>query len=294
MRGRESLSDVWPEHPRAESLKIRERIVHYYRLGVVSLEGLIAHGRGEAFDYLLGEETTPSALKAIHTAAAALLLAQKPVISVNGNAAALASKEIVELAEVVGAGIEVNLFHRSLKRELAIKEVLEKTGAEEILGIGDAASARIPEIFSERRRVDPRGILTADVVLVPLEDGDRTEALRKMGKTVIAIDLNPLSRTAQLASITIVDNIVRVMPLMVKEAKTLEREDPQKLRKVLTQFDNSEVLGKAIERINRRLFELAEKGVYLDIYHDELKPSRRKRQLHIDPNENKIGKETCD
>mgnify|MGYP006179153607 CR=1 FL=1 len=34
----------------------------------------------------------------------------------------------------------------------------------------------------ERRRVDPEGIFIADTVFVPLEDGDRTEALAKMGK----------------------------------------------------------------------------------------------------------------
>jgi 4-phosphopantoate--beta-alanine ligase len=59
--------------------------------------------------------------------------------------------------------------------------------------------------MSDRRMVDPDGIYIADVVLVPLEDGDRTEALVKMGKKVIAIDLNPLSRTSQKASITIVE-----------------------------------------------------------------------------------------
>ncbi len=51
-------------------------------------------------------------------------------------------------------------------------------GAEEVLGVGDDASCTIPELFSERRRVSCRGIYIADVVLVPLEDGDRTEALR--------------------------------------------------------------------------------------------------------------------
>ncbi|NIM45309.1 MAG: DUF137 domain-containing protein, partial [Nitrososphaeria archaeon] len=65
------------------------------------------------------------------------------------------------------------------------------------LGVGETSSARIPELRSERRKVDARGIYSADVVLVPLEDGDRTEALRRMGKSVIAIDLNPLSRTAR-------------------------------------------------------------------------------------------------
>ena len=62
-------------------------------------------------------------------------------------------------------------------------------------------------IDSNRKFVHPDGIFKADVVFVPLEDGDRCEALRKMGKDVVTVDLNPMSRTAQQASITIVDNV---------------------------------------------------------------------------------------
>lgn len=250
-------------HPRALSLQIREKLVGYYRRGVVALEGLIAHGRGEAFDYLLGEKTIDSALKAIRAAAATMLLAKHPVISVNGNVAALAAEDVVNLAKATGAKIEVNLFYRSLKRELAIKQVLEKARADEVLGVGGAASAQIPEICSRRRRVDPRGILAADVVLVPLEDGDRTEALRKMGKTVIAIDLNPLSRTAQWASITIVDNVMRALPLLVKNVVELKNEKTETLQRIVSEFNNIEVLAEVIETILKRLSELAEKGVYI-------------------------------
>jgi len=254
---------IWPQHPRAESLINRENLIKHQKSGIVALAGLIAHGRGEAFDYLLGEKTTENAFKAIKAAAAAMLLAKQPVISVNGNAAALAAGDIVNLADITGSKIEVNLFHRSLERELAIKRLLENLGAKEILGVGEAASAQIPEVYSERRRVDPRGILMADVVLVPLEDGDRTEALRKMGKTVIAIDLNPLSRTAQLASITIVDNVARALPILVKEANILKNERPEKLQKIVSNFDNREVLAEAIKLINKRLSEFARKGVYV-------------------------------
>lgn len=254
---------ISPQHPRAESLTNREKLIKHQKSGIVALAGLIAHGRGEAFDYLLGEKTTENALKAIKTAAATMLLAKQPVISVNGNAAALTAEDIVNLADITGSKIEVNLFHRSLERELAIKKLLEGLGAKEVLGVGEAASAHMPEVYSERRRVDPRGILVADVVLVPLEDGDRTEALRKMGKTVIAIDLNPLSRTAQRASITIVDNVVRALPILVKEASILKNERPKKLQKFVSNFDNREVLAEAIELINRRLSELARKGVYI-------------------------------
>lgn len=258
-------TEIPSEHPRAESLRIRERLVEHYRAGIVADAGLFAHGRGEAFDYLLGEKTTENALRAIEAAAAALLTAEHPVISVNGNAAALSAKDIVKLAKVTDAKIEVNLFYRSAEREIAIKKLLEEAGARQILGIGEAASARIAEIGSERRRVDPAGILVADVVLVPLEDGDRTEALVKMGKKVIAIDLNPLSRTAQLATITIVDNIVRAMPTLVEAAERLKEEDRSKLEAILANFSNKKNLGEAMGLINQRLSRLAEKGAYISI-----------------------------
>lgn len=116
-------------HPRRESLLIRERLVEGFRKGIVAPEGLIAHGRGECFDYLLGERTHGFALKAVEAAAAFLLLAKHPVISVNGNTAALTPREIVELAEETGAKIEVNLFYRTREREEAIAQYLIEHGA---------------------------------------------------------------------------------------------------------------------------------------------------------------------
>jgi 4-phosphopantoate--beta-alanine ligase len=255
---------VPPEHPRAESLRIREKLVEHYHKGVVATAGLIAHGRGEAFDYILGEKTTKPALNAIKTAAATLLTAEKAVISVNGNTAALVAEEIVRLANVTKAKIEVNLFYRSLERELKIKELLEKAGADEVLGVGEDASAKIRELQSERRRVDPRGILVADVVLVPLEDGDRTEGLVKMGKKVIAIDLNPLSRTAQKATITIVDNVVRATPKLVETAEKL-KQDLKKCHEILLNFDNKKNLAESITLIKERLSKIAEKGEHLTL-----------------------------
>ncbi len=53
---------------------------------------------------------------------------------------------MVELAEAAGAAIEVNLFYRTEKRELAIKEELEINGAKNVLGVGSSASAGIPEL----------------------------------------------------------------------------------------------------------------------------------------------------
>jgi 4-phosphopantoate--beta-alanine ligase len=222
-------------------------LIDGFRRGLVAPQGLIAHGRGEAYDYLLGERTTETAQGAIKAAAALLLLSSRPVISVNGNTAALCANTVVELAKVAGASIEVNIFYRTEEREMAIKAELELHGAKKVLGVGPKASARIPELQSERRRVDPDGIYAADTVLVPLEDGDRTEALIKMNKTVITIDLNPLSRTSRAANIAIVDNVVRAMPALVEAARKLR--DTMSLRKITDNFDNSKNLQESLKII---------------------------------------------
>lgn len=237
------------DHPRAKSLHTRERLVDGFRRGLVVPEGLIAHGRGEAFDYLLGERTSAIARQATEAAAAMLMLSKRAVLSVNGNAAALVPKEIVELAKATDAAIEVNLFYRTLGREQAIKDELLRFGAKDVLGVGEGASARIAELSSERRRVDPKGIFVADTVFVPLEDGDRAEALAKMGKKVITVDLNPLSRTSRAASITIVDNLVRAMPALIKEAEALRGKDEKTLQRMLLAFDNSENLDRSLMAI---------------------------------------------
>ena len=228
-------------HPRAASLYIREKLVRGYRSGLVVEEGLMAHGRGETFDYLIGERTSKNALKAIKAAAKVLVLAKSPVISVNGNFAALCPKEIVNLAKTVNAKIEVNLFYVTEKRKRAIANLLRKNGAKKILGLDPRSSQKIPKLDSARRVVDKNGIFSADVVLVPLEDGDRTLALKKFGKKVITFDLNPLSRTAQSADITIVDNVIRGMRILIDISKKLKKKNLKPDR-----FDNKKNLTQAI------------------------------------------------
>ncbi len=236
-------------HPRAKSLYIRELLVNGFKNGIVVEEGLIAHGRGETFDYLLGEDTTETARTAIKAACSLLLLAVHPVISVNGNVAALCSKEVVELSNIINADIEVNLFYWSKKREMAIEQELKKMGAKTVLGTRSVDSARIPELQSERGIVDYDGIYKADTVLVPLEDGDRTEALAKMHKKVISIDLNPLSRTSKAATITVVDNVIRALPVMAIEAKQLKEQNGEILKTIVNEFDNSKNLSESLEII---------------------------------------------
>jgi 4-phosphopantoate--beta-alanine ligase len=171
----------------------------------------------------------------------------------------------VRLGKVTSAKLEVNLFHRLPGREEAINKILKEAGAKEILGIGEAASERIDEVFSERRRVDPRGIFIADVVFVPLEDGDRTQGLVRMGKKVVTVDLNPMSRTAQLATITIVDNIVRAIPLMALEAEMLRDKSQEELQRIVLKYDHNRALSDAMGIMMRRLRELSKKGVYISL-----------------------------
>jgi len=40
-------------HPRYESLLLRDKIVKASQKGYLADSGMIAHGRGEAFDYLI-------------------------------------------------------------------------------------------------------------------------------------------------------------------------------------------------------------------------------------------------
>ena len=241
-----NINDIPPSHPRYESLKLRARMVDAYKAGILADSGLIAHGRGEAFDYIIGEKTTAPAKKAIEAAAALLLLAQNPVISVNGNTAGLIPEGIVKLAEKAGAKIEINLFYRTPERVKAIEKVLKDAGAMEVLGTEENPE-HINGLESPRSRASMEGVYKADVVLVPLEDGDRAEALVYNGKKVITVDLNPLSRTAKTSTVTIVDNLVRAVPYLMMELERLENLDKSKLQNIADGFDNENNLQDSLK-----------------------------------------------
>ena len=228
------------DHPRYKSLLAREKLVDASEF--VAKQGLIAHGRGEAFDYLLGEQTCLPALSAIKAASSALIEAKNPVISVNGNVVALAAREVARLSEISGAKVEVNLFHRTPERVAGLTKMMKKVGID---ALGANADDKISGLSSERAKCCSDGIGSADVVLVPLEDGDRCEALVKMGKKVITIDLNPLSRTAQTAHITIVDELTRCLPLLSDFVKEKNGLDSFNNKQCLT-----DVLNYMAERIS--------------------------------------------
>ncbi len=235
-----------PDHPRYRSLVTRERLAESMRTGIVSPEGLTAQGRGEAFDYFLGEKTTASALVAERTAAALLLSAKHPLISVNGNAAALAAREIAELQKACGAQVEVNLFHRTEERLQLIEDLLRKAGADVFSGTAE----QLLPLSHDRAWCRRDGMYSADVILVPLEDGDRCEVLVGMGKTVIAVDLNPLSRTARKATLTIVDELTRALPNITAACGDLTEKECGRL---IASLDNHYLLSEAIREMTVRL-----------------------------------------
>ena len=237
------MSDVPITHPRYTSLRIRDAVVAGVEKGVTSIHGLIAHGRGEALDYLLGERTRDFAREAIDAAAALLVSARHPVVSVNGNAAALVPGGLVALAGALEAPLEVNLFHASEERERAVRAHLHEHGARNVLL--PTRRAVLAHLDSNRRFVHPDGIHAADALFVPLEDGDRCQALVRSGKRVIAVDLNPMSRTAGLATVTIVDNVVRAMPLLLQRVAAY-RAGPEAARAAVRRYDNARVLRAAV------------------------------------------------
>ncbi|MDK2975186.1 MAG: 4-phosphopantoate---beta-alanine ligase [Methanofollis sp.] len=236
------------DHPRYAALVVRERLAAAQRAGIVAPEGLIAQGRGEAFDYLLGERTTKSAARAELDAAAMLLAARRPVISVNGNTAALCAHQLAALQEASGALVEVNLFHRTEERMQLITALLEEHGVDVLAGVPE----RLIPLSHDRALCLPAGIGAADLVLVPLEDGDRCAALRQMGKAVIAVDLNPLSRTAQTATLPVIDEVQRAVPAITAACLTMPAAGA---RERAAAVDGRAYLREALAEIAARLEE---------------------------------------
>ncbi len=102
------------------------------------------------------------------------------------------------------------------------------------------------------------GFQPADTVFVPLEDGDRTEALIRMGKKVIAVDLNPLSRTAVHATICIVDNVVRAIPILIQTILELKGKNRDSLTSMISKFDNFRNLNESLRLIRIGGSEISE------------------------------------
>ena len=255
------MGEIPDSHPRRASLLARQSLVDAASEGLLADSAMIAHGRGEAFDYLLGEATSESAMSAIRETSARLLSAERPVISVNGNTVVLAGEDLIRVAAVVGCPIEVNLYYRTPGRVSGLLGRLSeqregvaagaapqgwngewRKAVESVALLGEAADHRIPGLEGPRAMCCWDGIGGADVVLVPLEDGDRCEALVAAGKEVLVIDLNPLSRTSMTATVTIVDEVSRASSKLLDQVIAGERES--------SYWDNAAALNAALDIIS--------------------------------------------
>lgn len=234
--------DIPKNHPRYSSLVAREKIMQGVLDGITHMTGLVAQGRGEAFDYLLGEKSHDFSLEACKVAATLLLTASHPVISINGNTSVLVTDEIVSLSKTHNIPVEINLFHDAFDRRDKIAQIYETYG---ITVLAKRPDAKINKLTSDRAKVDSKGIYIADVVLVALEDGDRTEILVDSGKKVIAIDLNPLSRTPQMSTVPIIDNVQRALPLIEKYMTELSGCTEDAYKEFVSPFSKEQILQRA-------------------------------------------------
>jgi 4-phosphopantoate--beta-alanine ligase len=242
--------EIPTSHPRYKSLLLRHQLIDGFKAGLVIDSGLIAHGRGEAFDYLLGEKTCDFAKDAIAVTSAMLLTAKNPVFSVNGNSAAIAAKELIELTKVCNKlTLEVNLFYHSDERSKKIANHLKALGATNVVESSVSPAAILPGVESPRRKLNAEGMAKADLVLVAIEDGDRSEALVKAGYQVVSIDLNPMSRTAQATQVSIVDELTRLLATLIAQLQNDKEVSLDQLSRRISDYDNSKILNRAISAI---------------------------------------------
>lgn len=237
------------DHPRYKSLMVREHLAEMVEKGLVNPTGLISHGRGEAFDYLMGERTLEASLKAEKAAAAFLLRAKRPLVCVNGNAAALDAKRLIRLAESIPAPIEINVFHRTEERVGKLVEYMESEGGKNVLGRDP--DARIPGLTSDRALCS-KTLYDCDAIVVPIEDGDRAEALVKMGKVVISIDINPISRTSKTATVPVSDEMSRALENMISFIEELKGND-EEIDRIISSYSNVESRREVLADISKYL-----------------------------------------
>ena len=243
------MAEIPESHPRRKSLISRQIIVDATKQGLLADSAMIAHGRGEAFDYLLGEKTSEIAKLSIKESAARLIAAKHPVISVNGNTA------------VLKCPIEINIYYRTEKRMKLLCDFLElqridvskeespmissedwETTVLAVKILGKEEDGRIDGLEGPRAICSAEGIEKADVILVPLEDGDRCEVLVALGKEVLVVDLNPLSRSAKMATVTIVDEVSRTADLLLEYVITNSSN--------VTEWDNDLALKESLKVIS--------------------------------------------
>ena len=91
-----------------------------------------------------------------------------------------------------------------------------------------------------------------DTILVPIEDGDRAEALVRMGKVVISIDINPISRTSKTATVPISDELTRALENIIRFIDEL-RGDEKEIDRVISSYDSDRNRKELLKEISSYL-----------------------------------------
>jgi 4-phosphopantoate--beta-alanine ligase len=73
-----------------------------------------------------------------------------------------------------------------------------------------------------------------------------------MGKKTLAVDLNPMSRTSRAATVTIVDEVTRAIPELIRNVEDLAG-DPKAIRRVLRAYDRDENLKLVAKMMSTNL-----------------------------------------
>jgi 4-phosphopantoate--beta-alanine ligase len=80
--------------------------------------------------------------------------------------------------------------------------------------------------------------------------------LKKLGKEIITVDLNPISRTSLAASVSITNNITRAVPEMISIAKKLQSLSKVDLEKEKEKLSNKLLLEEGLHFMSSRLSNL--------------------------------------
>ena len=141
--------------------------------------------------------------------------------------------------------MEVNIFHRTEERMEKLITYMESEGGKDVLGRDP--DARIPGLNHDRA-LCTHTLFDCDVIVVPIEDGDRAEALIGMGKTVISIDINPLSRTSKAATIPVSDEMSRALENMIRFVNELRGKEDE-IDSLISSFSNTESRREVLAEI---------------------------------------------
>ena len=238
-----------PSHPRYASLLRRHLIEEAAAEGLLAGSAMIAHGRGEAYDYLLGERTTASAASATREAYARLRAAKHPVISVNGNTVALAGRDLLHLAASLSCPVEVNIFYRTQARMDGLISRLERWCEEDGLDVevlGRRTDGRIAGLEGPRAQCDAAGIAAATWCWSPWKTATVAKRWWRWARRC-SWWISTLSRTARTASVTIVDEVGRVAKALREHAAGSEHPAPN------ATWDNDACLQASLDEISAHL-----------------------------------------